>query len=154
MVTVPDLYSASTNVPVKLSIGNMGTSSQNYNVTLSYEQGHQMNPIQLNLGTVSTYSEKDNSQGVFYSYQASKAGTLTIRLDNVSGGYEGFISITSEKTEGGTRSVNLTENGNADGRSLSFQVSAGERVIVVIGVMPSSGFDYPEATITTTVSFS
>ena len=154
VVTVPNLYSANTNVPVKLSIGNMGSSTQNYNVTLSYPQGHQMNPFQLTLGSVSTYSAKDNSQGVYYTYQASKSGTLTIRLDSVSGGNSGNISITSEKTDGGTRSVNLTENANSDGKSVSFQVSAGERVIITIGVMPSSGFDYPEATITTTVSFS
>lgn len=153
VVTVPDLYSANTNVPVKLSIGNMGSSTQNYHVTMSYPQGHQMNPFQLTLGTVSTYSEKDNSQGVCYTYQPTKTGTLTIRLDNVSGGHEGFISITSSKTEGGTRSVNLEENANADGRSVSFQVSAGESVIVMIGVKPTTGYDYPEATITTTVSF-
>lgn len=154
VVTVPNLYSANTNVPVKLSIGNLGSSSQSYNVTLSYPIGHQMNPYQLNLGSVSTYSAADNSQGVYYTYQASKSGTLTIRLDSVSGGNSGNITITSEKTDGGTRSVNLTENANSDGRSVSFTVSAGERVIISIGVMPSSGFDYPEATINTTVSFS
>ena len=153
VVTVPNLYSANTNVPVKLSIGNMGSSTQTFNVTLSYPQGHQMNPYQLNLGTVSTYSPADNSQGVYYTYQASKSGTLTIRLDSVSGGNTGNITITSEKTDGGTRSVNLTEN-SSDGRSVSFQVSAGESVIVSIGVMPTSGFDYPEATLVTTVSFS
>lgn len=154
VVTVPGLYSASTNVPVKISIGNMGSSTQSYHVTMTYPQGHQMNPFRLSLGTVSTYSAKDNSQGVCYTYQASKAGTLTIRLDNVTGGYDGFISMTSSVTEGGTRSVNLEENANADGRSVSFQISAGESVIIMIGVKPSSGFDYPEATITSTVSFS
>lgn len=154
VVTVPNLYSASTNIPVKLSIGNMGSSAQNYNVTLSYPQGHLMNPYQLNLGSNTTFSAKDNSQGVSYTFQPTKSGTLTIRLDSVSGGNNANISITSEKTDGGTRSVNLTENANSDGRSVSFTISAGERVRVVIGVNPTSGFDYPEATIVTTVSFS
>lgn len=153
VVTVPNLYSANTNVPVKLAIGNMGSSTQSFTVTLSYPAGHQMNPYQLNLGTVSTYSAADNSQGVYYTYQASKAGTLTIRLDSVTGGNSGNITITSVNTDGGTRSVNLTENAGSDGRSVSFRVSAGERVIVSIGVMPTSGFNYPEATLTTTVSF-
>lgn len=154
VVTVPNLYSASTNVPVKLAIGNMGSSTQSFNVSLSYPVGHRMNPYQLNLGTVSTYSAVDNSQGVYYTYQATKAGTLTIRLDSVSGGNSGNITITSALTDGGTRSVNLTENAGSDGRSVSFKVSAGEKVIVTIGVMPTSGFDYPEATLTSTVSFS
>ena len=153
VVTVPNLYSANSNVPVKLSIGNMGTSAQNYNVTLSYPQGHQMNPYKLSMGSNSTYSAKDNSQGVYYTFTASKAGTLTIRLDSVSGDNNGNISITSTKTDGGTRSVNLNENANSDGRSVSFKLSAGETVTVIIGVSPSSGFDYPEATITTTASF-
>ena len=131
----------------------MGTSAQNYNVTLSYPQGHQMNPYKLSMGSNSTYSAKDNSQGVYYTFTASKAGTLTIRLDSVSGDNNGNISITSTKTDGGTRSVNLNENANSDGRSVSFKLSAGETVTVIIGVSPSSGFDYPEATITTTASF-
>lgn len=154
VVTVPNLYSSSTNVPVKLAIGNLGSGTQTFHVTLSYPIGHRMNPYQLSHGAVSTYSAEDNSQGVYYTYQASKAGTLTIRLDSVSGGNSANISITSVKTDGGTRSVNLTENANADGKSVSFSMAAGEGVIVTIGVMPTSGFDYPAATINSTVSFS
>lgn len=154
VVTVPNLYSANTNVPVKLAIGNMGANNQSFDVTLSYPVGHRMNPYPLPLGTVSTYSAADNSQGVYYTYQATKAGTLTIRLDSVSGGNKGDITITSVVTDGGTRSVNLSENADSDGRSVSFKVSAGEKVIVTIGVLPTSGFDYPEATLTSTVSFS
>ena len=154
VVTVPDLYSSSTNVPVKLAIGNLGSSAQSFGVSLDYPIGHLMNPYQLNLGSVSTYSAADNSQGVYYTFQAPKSGTLTIRLDSVSGGNSGNITITYEITDGGTRSVNLTKNANSDGKSVSFQLSSGERVIVSIGVMPSSGFDYPEATLNSTVSFS
>ena len=153
VVTVPNLYSANTNVPVKLSIGNMGSNTETYNVTLSYPIGHRMNPYQLTLGSVSTYSKADNTQGVYYTYTASKTGTLTLRLDSVSGGNNANITITSMKTDGGTQAVSLTENGGSDGRTISFKVASGESVIVTIGVMPTSGFDYPEATINTTVSF-
>jgi hypothetical protein len=118
---------------------------------MSYPVGHQMNPFQLNMGAVSTYSAKDNSRGVYYTYWATSAGTLTIRLDSVSGGHDANVSITSKNTEGGTRSVSLTESDNA--KSVSFKLAAGEGVTVIIGVLPSSGFDYPEATINTTVSF-
>lgn len=154
VVTVPDLYSSSPNVPVKLSIGNLGSSAQSFNVNLRYLMGHRMNPFDLGLGSQLTYSAEGNSQGVYYTYQASKSGTLTVRLDGVSGGNSGNITITSEQIEGGTKSVNLTENANSDGCSVSFKMSAGERVSVNIGVMPSSGNVYPEATISTTVSFS
>jgi hypothetical protein len=152
IVTVPGLYSSSTNVPVDIAVGNLGSSAQSFYVTLRYPIGHRMNPYQLNMGSVFTYSAKGNSQGVYYTYRASSAGTLTIRLDSVSGGNNANITITSENTDGGTRSVSLTENDNA--KSVSFKLSAGEGVKVAIGVLPASGYDYPEATINTTVSFS
>lgn len=152
IVTVPGLYSSSTNLPVDIAVGNLGSSAQSFYVTLRYPIGHQMNPYQLNMGSVFTYSAKGNSQGVYYTYRASSAGTLTIRLDSVSGGNNANITITSENTDGGTRSVSLTENDNA--KSVSFKLSAGEGVTVTIGVLPTSGYDYPEATINTTVSFS
>ena len=153
VVTVPNLYSSSTNVPVKLAIGNLGNSNKTFHVTLSYPAGHQMNPYQLNMGANSTYSAKDNNQGVYYTYTASKAGTLTIRLDSVSGNHGANISFTSANTDGGTRSANLTENANADGKSVSFKLAAGETVSIVIGVNPVDGFTYPEATINTTATF-
>lgn len=152
VVTVPGLYSSSTNVPVEIAVGNLGSSAMSFYVTLGYPAGHQMNPYQLNMGAVSTYSAAGNSQGVYYTYRASSAGTLTILLNSVSGGNNANITITSENTEGGTRSVSLTETDNA--KSVSFKLSAGEGVAVTIGVLPTSGFEYPEATINTTVSFS
>ena len=153
VVTVPNLYSSSTNVPVKLAIGNLGNSNKTFHATLSYPAGHQMNPYQLNMGSNSTYSAKDNNQGVYYTYTASKAGTLTIRLDSVSGNNGANISFTSANTDGGTRYANLTENANADGKSVSFKLAAGETVSIVIGVNPVEGFTYPEATINTTATF-
>ena len=153
VVTVPGLYSSSTNVPVKLAIGNQGSSDKTFHVTMSYPMGHQMNPYQLTLGSVSTYSAKDNNQGVFYTYTASRAGTLTISLNSVSGNYDANISFTSGETAGGTRSANLKENAHPDGKSVSFSLAAGETVSVTIGVDPADGFNYPEATIYTTVTF-
>ena len=153
VVTVPGLYSSSTNLPVKLAIGNQGTSAKTFYVTMSYPAGHQMNPYQLTMGAITTYSAKDNSQGVYYTYTATKAGTLTLSINSVSGGYDANISFTSGNTEGGTRSANLAENANADGKSVSFQLSAGETVSIAIGVDPVNGFDYPEATINTTATF-
>lgn len=151
VVTVPNLYSANTNVPVKLSIGNLGSSTETFQVSLNYPVGHRMNPYQLTMGGVSAYSREGNSQGVYYTFTASKAGTLTIRLDSVSGGNSGDISITSKNVDGGTRSANLTENGSSN--SVSFQMAAGEGVTVCISVMPKDN-KYPEATINVTASFS
>ncbi len=153
VVTVPGLYCSSTNLPVMLAIGNLGGGDKNFHVTMSYPIGHLMNPYQLTLGSVTTFSAKDNSQGVYYTYTATKAGTLTLRLDSVSGNHGANISFTSANTDGGTRAANLAENANPDGKSVSFKLSAGETVQIIIGVDPVDGFNYPEATINTTATF-
>lgn len=148
VVTVPELYSDSTNTPVSLSIGNRGTADKTFAVSLVYPQGHQMNPIPLENGLLSAYCEEGNSQGVYYSFTASKAGTLTIRLNEA---VDCNITITSDTVVGGTRSVSLSDNEGST--SLSFKMAEGESVSVCICMNPVSGFNYPEATVSATVRF-
>lgn len=148
VVTVPDLYSDSMNTPISLAIGNRGPEHQVFPVVLTYPQGHRMNPLPLSNGSLSTFCEAGNSQGVYYSFTASKAGTLTIRLTQTA---DCNITITSDVVEGGTRSASLSDN--SDSTSLSFQMSAGESVTICIVMNPQNGFNYPEGTISTTVRF-
>lgn len=147
-VTVPDLYSTNTNTPIPVAIGNRGPEDLVFPVTLSYDQGHQMNPLPLSTGNLSTFCEEGNSQGVYYSYTASKAGTLTIRLAQA---VDCNITITSNNVEGGTRSVSLSDN--PENTALSFKMSEAESVTVCIVMNPQNGFNYPEATVNTTVRF-
>ena len=148
VVTVPDLYSADTNTPISIAIGNRGTSDQVFGVSLNYDPGHQMNPIPLSNGNLSTYCAAGNSQGVYYTLTASKAGTLTIKLSQT---VDCNITITSDIVEGGTRSVSL--NDTEGSTSLSFKMSEGETVSVCMVMNPVNGFNYPEGTINTTVRF-
>ena len=148
VVTVPDLYSSSTNLPVALSIGNRDTKDRTFTANLVYPQGHQMNPFALANGNISTFCEAGNDQGVYYYFTATKAGTLTIKLNNA---VDCNITITSDTVVGGTRSVSLSET--EGGNSLSFKMSEGESVFVCIGMNPTNGFNYPEATVSTTVRF-
>ena len=147
-VTVPGLYSASTNTPIRLAIGNRGPEDLVFPVTLNYDLGHQMNPIPMGNGNWSTFCEEGNAQGVYYKFTATKAGTLTIRLTQSA---DCNITITSDTIEGGTRSVSLSDN--PDSTSLSFKMSEGESVNVCIVMNPQNGFNYPEATVNTTVRF-
>lgn len=147
-VTVPELYSSNTNVPVALAIGNRGPEDLGFDVTLTYPLGNQMNPIPLSNGNLSTFCEEGNSQGVYYTFTASKAGTLTIRLTQTA---DCNITITSDIVEGGTRSVSLSDD--PESTSLSFKLIEGESATVCIGMNPQNGFNYPEGTIYTTVRF-
>lgn len=148
VVTVPALYAADPNTPIKIAIGNRGDANQVFAATLNYDLGHQMNPIALSNGNLTTYCAAGNSQGVYYTFTASKAGTLTIKLSQT---VDCNITITSDIVEGGTRSVSL--NDEEGSTSLSFKMVAGETVSVCMVMNPVNGFNYPEGTITTTVRF-
>lgn len=147
-VTVPALYSANTNTPINIAIGNRGSADKTFAVTLNYDPGHQMNPIPLSNGNLSTYCAEGNSQGVYYTFTAPKAGTLNVRLTQTA---DCNISITSTIVEGGTRSVSLSDN--PDSTALTFKMSEGESVLVCIVMNPQNGFNYPEATVNTTIRF-
>jgi hypothetical protein len=148
VVTVPDLYSANTNTPILIAIGNRAAADKVFNVTMNYDPGHQMNPIALSNGNLSTYCAAGNNQGVYYSYTAAKDGTLTIRLTQT---VDCNITITSDIVEGGTRSISLSDEEGST--SLSFKMTAGETVSVCIVMNPINGFNYPEGTVNTTVRF-
>jgi hypothetical protein len=148
VVTVPDLFSDSPNVPVSIAVGNRGDYAQTFTAEFTYPQGHQMNPIPLANGLLSTYCEEGNPQGVYYTFTADKAGTLTIRLTQA---VDCNITITSNTVEGGTRSASLSDN--PESTSLSFKMSAGETATVCIVMNPVNGFNYPEATVSTNVRF-
>ena len=119
VVTVPDLYAADPNNPIPLSNGNL-----------------------------STYCAADNSQGVYYTFTATKNGTLTIKLSQT---VDCNITITSDNVEGGTRSISLSDEEGST--SLSFKMVEGETVSVCMVMNPVNGFTYPEGTINTTVRF-
>lgn len=148
VVTVPDLYSPDTNTGICIAVGNRGSAKKVFAATLSYDEGHQMNPIPLSNGNLTTVCAAGNSQGVYYTLTAAKAGTLTIKLTN---GADCNITITSDILEGGTRSVSLSDTEGST--SLSFKMIAGETVSVCIVMTPVNGFNYPEGTVTTSVRF-
>lgn len=148
VVTVPGLYTDNPNTPVALAIGNRDTKDHDFDVKLCYPEGHQMNPITLENGSLSTFCEEGNDQGVYYRFVASKAGTLTIRLTSAS---DCNITITSENEQGGTRAVSLDDNPGST--SLTFAMAEGESAIISIVMHPVNGFNYPEATVTSTVRF-
>ena len=148
VVTVPGLYSANTNVPISIAIGNRGTADQVFAVSMSYDPGHYMNPIPLRNGNLSTHCAAGNSKGVYYTFTATKNGTLTIKLSQV---VDCNITITSDIVEGGTRSVSLSDEEGST--SLSFKMVEGETVSVCMVMNPINGFNYPEGTINTTIRF-
>lgn len=150
VLTIPELYSDSPQIPVKLAIGNKGITDKTFTVQLSYPQGHRMNPYSLSSGNLTTECEEGDAQGVYYSFTAPSSGTLTVRIKSVTGAESCNVTLTSETLIGGTRSDSTEDNGTS---AVSMTLSEGETVIVNIVINPENGFNYPQATVTTTVRF-
>ena len=153
VVTVPDLYVQYTNMPVQIAIGNKGTSDAKFDVVLTYPSGHMMNPASMKLGSFTVNAEKNNEQGVYYSWTPTQAGTLTLTLDSItskSGNVKADITITATGADMIPHQMMLSET---DGNSVSIEVKAGDSVVINIGALPNEQNRYLAATINVTASF-
>ena len=153
VVTVPNLYSQYTNMPVELQIGNKGSKDAAFDVTLTYPQGHMENPFALAMKSFSVSVKKNNEQGVYYRWSATKAGKLTISLDKVtstSGTVEAGISVTVTGPDLIPHQYLLSE---VEGNALVIDVNAGDSVVINISVLPNDQNRYLAATIDVTASF-
>ncbi|MBQ5711311.1 MAG: hypothetical protein IIV61_01735, partial [Oscillospiraceae bacterium] len=147
VVRVYDLQSDSINDPVELVIGNNGPADLKTTVTMSYPSGSLMYPKKLKMGQFTTDISAGNDQGVYYTYTASSKGTLTLKLDKVSGNADVGITLFNENT---SEYVSL-ETGGDDAVSLAVQT--GQVVQIIISTLPDKNHKYPAATVTTTASF-
>lgn len=71
------------NTILPLEIGNAGTSAKTFQVKFSFPKGSRENPIKLEQGETTVNVKAGNDQGVFYTYKASAAGTLTLTVKSV-----------------------------------------------------------------------
>ncbi len=147
VVTIPKLTCADPSIPVELAIGNKGSKDAVFAVKMSYPAGAQMNPYKLSIGSLTTNVEEGNDQGVFYTYTATKSGTLTISLNSVSNNAQAGISMFNES------SMKSVSTGESETTTVSVEVKAGDTVSITISTLPDSKYKYPAATIKTTVSF-
>lgn len=147
VVTVPNLYSQYTNMPVNIAIGNKGTSDATFAVKMTYPAGHRENPYVFELGSTTTNTAAGNEVGVFYTWTATKSGTLTINIDNVSTKFGAGVTIT--RIVDGIPQTTEMEDGAT---SVSMEVKAGDMIEIVIAANPNSKHQYPAATIKTTAT--
>lgn len=153
VVSVPNLYSQYTNMPVKIAIGNSGTKDATFDVVLSYPSGHLMNPKNLSMGSFKVSVKQNDEQGVYYTYSAGKAGILTMNVDKVSsksGTINAGIVITVTPKNSDIPVQYTLEEGQT---TLSIEVKAGDSVSINIGTLPNEQNRYMAADIEVTASF-
>ncbi len=81
-VSVP-LESEGSFTPLVLEIGNSGTSDKTFNVEFRFAEGSRENPIAMQTGNNTVDCIAGNDQGTFYTFEATKAGTLTLEIKSV-----------------------------------------------------------------------
>lgn len=70
--------------PVVLEIGNSGSADKTYTVKFSFPKGSFENPIKMEVGENTVNAKANNDQGTYYTFKASKNGTLTLKIKSIS----------------------------------------------------------------------
>ncbi len=138
---------------VAFEIGNKGASSASFTITFTNPLGSDMNPQIISSAdgsACSVHISEGEQIGYYYKYVAEKNGMLIFYVKSVSSNVataKGCISATNNSTY-----ANRTTDadGVQDGEyvKIELRVKAGQEVIIVVGVAPTSTWNYPEADIT------
>ena len=138
--------------PVKLAIGNKGTSDATFKVTFTYPKGTKLNPIELTAGDLTTDLKAGNDQGLIYLYTATESGTLSVYVASATKGVTYDVSLFNLNT---SASRTLEEDGEEkDGKkTVSVEVNKGDKVEVTIATLMNDKNEYPAATLKSKVSF-
>lgn len=136
-----------------LTFRNTGDEVAVYTVRLSFPAGTHGNPYSLKLGDLTTNLAAGNDQGVYYTITATKTGTLSITLQEITAGVK-CDYVLYNLTSFAYRNLSTDGTDGAEGDPvLSVPVKAGDRVQLIISAVPDSSFNYPAATVKSTVSF-
>ncbi|MBQ4332750.1 MAG: redoxin family protein [Clostridia bacterium] len=146
-VTSPDV-----NTPVKLAIGNNGSSAATFKVFFTYPGGTLSNPFELKMGDLTTNIQKGNDQGVVYTYTATDNGTVEMYVTSATSGVRyDFVLYNLNTYANRTLDEDAEE---ANGRQVvSVAVNKGDVLQVTVSVLPDENNEYPAATIKSNLTF-
>ncbi len=137
-VTAPDTYT-----PANVGIGNSGTKTETFKVTLSIPAGTLNNPHKLTLGEFNAKVAAGNDQGIYYTYTAPQDGTLTMQCLSSTKGVKYSYFLFNTKT---SAMRNLEADGVADASgavTVSVQAKKGEKIQFSVGTLPGESGSYP-----------
>lgn len=139
--------------PSVFGIGNTGTETQKFGVTLSFLPGTFNNPYAMKLGEFTVKVNAGNDQGVNYVYYAPENGTLTVQCLKATSGVEYGYTLYNTSTMA-VRS--LEEDGTKDDSgkpTLSVKANKGDKILLTVATLPDDTFSYPAGTFTFLASY-
>jgi hypothetical protein len=139
--------------PIKLAIGNTGTTDATFKVTFTYPKGTLLNPYEL--GTLKGGEGKElnvaieagNETGVVYTYTATANGVLHIDVIHDT------VLLVDVEAYNLTSGVNLTMIEDGEKGNLHVEVAKGDEVRITFMVLPNEKNEYPAMTVEATVCF-
>ena len=130
-----------TYTPLLLQIGNTGTETQTFTVTLSSKSGTIGNPKTMSLGDFTVKVNAGNEQGVYYSYRAEKDGILTLECLEGTAGVKYNFALYNLSSY-----AYRTLDADGEGNSLSVKVKKGQNIQFIMFTVPDESFKYPAGT--------
>lgn len=135
------------NTPASVVIGNSGREDKTFKVTLGLKEGTFNNPYPLEMGELVTDLEAGNEQGVYYLYNATENGIVTIKnISTSDGAVHGYVLYNL------TTYAQRTLEESSDG-TVSIEVNEGDQLMVTVAVLPNEENEYPAASIISEISF-
>lgn len=130
--------------PASICITNTGNTVETYTVDFSYLPGTSGNPFALEMGKFDTEIQEGNTQGVFYAWTASEAGSLTVYCHSITEGVEYDYSLYNLST--GSLLV-MSSDGVIDPDTgiavLTIPVTKGEEVQLSVYTFMDMNGNYP-----------
>lgn len=123
---------------------NTGSSAETFTLKFVSPAGSYMNPYDMEMGKFSVKVPEGSEDGVYYSYTATKSGTLTITCTSASTKDYNF-SLYNRSTSVSTKYF-AQESGKLDAEgnlTLSVEVKAGDLIELNVVMIPDQDFNYP-----------
>lgn len=138
-------------MPVVFSIENTTGAEAEFNLSVSYLPGHQMNPVVLTELTGGEASLAAGGAGYYYTYTAAETGTYTFYITSITEGVTGDIIIYN--TTSGSMKTLLEDGVDNYGLEVTMDVTEGDELQIMLNVMPDMNWNYPAADISWFANF-
>jgi len=144
-----EMESEGSFTPLQLQIGNSGSSKKTFDVTFQFAEGTRENPGELKVGSNAISCAAGNDQGTFYTFKASKAGTLTLTVKSIDPSSV-LLGITVSDMQQIPTVAELEEGSS----TVSIELPAGTVAEIVFSTSdPNKEWKIPAAEIVITASF-
>ncbi|MBQ8683612.1 MAG: redoxin domain-containing protein [Clostridia bacterium] len=133
------------SVPVVITIGNTSNEKQKFTVNFTFDKGTLGDPYTLELGDFTAKIAAGNDQGVYYTYKATKDGTLTLSYLSGTAGVGYGMTLYNLDTYA---QMTLDADGSKDAAGnpcVSVKMKAGNTVQVIVATLPDDNNAYPAA---------